>query len=121
MPVNRSTIKEQVQHMNCPHVWGAHLEIKAAATLFQLPISFSTWSEQSSSLTWSVHYPIPPNNTTFPLIVDEDLIQKKDISHIEMYHHRSHYEAIVSMESNQVCERPPQPTGKDDPKRLIAK
>ena len=58
---------------------------------------------------------------TFLLIVDEDLKQKKYISHIEMYHHRSHYEAIVSMESNQVCEVPPQPTGKDDPKRLIAK
>ena len=69
MPINRSTIKEQVQHMNCPYVWGTHLEIKAAATFFELPISFSTWSEQSSSLTWSVHYPIPPNNITFPLIV----------------------------------------------------
>ena len=53
---------------------------------------------------------------TFPLIVDEDLKQKKDISHIDMYHHRSHYKAIVSMESNQVCEVP-QLTGKDDSKK----
>ena len=112
MPVNRSTIKDQVQDMNCPYVWGIHLEIKAAATLFQLPISFSTYLEQSSSLTWSGNYPIPPNNMTFPLIVDEDLKQKKDVSHTEMYHHRSHYEAIVSMDSNQVCE--------DDPNGLTA-
>ena len=33
MPINKPTIKEQVEHM-CDHVWGTRLELKAAATLF---------------------------------------------------------------------------------------
>ena len=60
----------------------------------------------------------PTKQHDIPVMVDEDLKQKKDICHIEMYHHRSHYEAIVSMESDQFCEVPPQLTGKDDPKRM---
>ena len=34
MPINKPTIKEQVEHMLRPCVWGTHLELKAAATLF---------------------------------------------------------------------------------------
>ena len=33
MPINKPTIKEQVEHM-CDHVWGTRLELKAATTLF---------------------------------------------------------------------------------------
>ena len=68
IPVNQPTIKEQVQHMNRPCL-GTHLEIKAAATLFQLPIDFCAWSEQRSSFT--------PNNMTFPELVDEYLKRNK--------------------------------------------
>ena len=31
MPINKPTIKEQVEHMLRDHVWGTHLELKAAA------------------------------------------------------------------------------------------
>ena len=34
MPINKPTIKEQVEHMLRPYVWGTHLELKATATLF---------------------------------------------------------------------------------------
>ena len=42
MPINKPTIKEQVEHMMRPCVWGTHLEMKAAATLFQIPIYICT-------------------------------------------------------------------------------
>ena len=56
MPINKLTIKEQVEHMLQPCVWGTHLELKAAATLFQLPIYCCTQQslQHDVPFTWSV-------------------------------------------------------------------
>ena len=114
MPVNKPTISEQVQHMSHPSVWGTHLEIKAVATLFQLPIYFCMSSSTSVPFVWSVFQPIYPNNIKFPTIADEILKDKQEISHIQMYYHQSHYDTIVSVENDKVCEEPPHLTGRDD-------
>ncbi len=47
MPLNKPTISEQFEHMSRPSVWGTHLEMKAAATLLQVPIYFCMQFTQS--------------------------------------------------------------------------
>ena len=43
-------------------------------------------------------------------------ICKDDITHIEMYHHQYHYDAI---ESNKMCKAPPELTGKEDTQIIV--
>ena len=112
MPVNNPTIREQVKHMSNPYIWRTHLEIKAAATVLQMPICYCVQSEQSSAFNWNVMMPISTSNMKFPIIIDDILKEKEDISHIEMYYHKSHYEVIKSMDSGIVCGIPPQLSGK---------
>ncbi len=47
MPLNKPTISEQFEHMNRPSVWETHLEMKAAATLLQVPVYFCMQITQS--------------------------------------------------------------------------
>ena len=73
--------------MSNPFVWGTHLEIKAAATIFQMPIYFCIQSEQSGAFNWNVMMPTS-SNIKLPIIIDDILKEKEDISHIEMYYHK---------------------------------
>lgn len=114
--VNQPTIREQVLHMLRPSVWGTHLEVKAAATLFQFPIFFCTQPTQGSPFCWSAVQPVSSDNIRLPLIIDDDLQERaENITHIEMYHHQGHYDAIVSVETGKMCRLMPQLTGRDDP------
>ena len=107
---------KQLLHMECCFTWS----VASHGVLLHMECCFA-WSVASHGVLLHMEcccfYPFPPNNMTFPVFV-EDLEKKKDISHIEMYYHQHHYEAIVSMESDQVCGVPLQLTGKDAPKRI---
>ncbi len=107
MPINKATISEQVKHMMRPGVWGTHLELKAAATLFQIPIYCCTQNSQQhdTQYSWSVINPFQACKS--PYIIDEVAQDKAEISHIEVYHHSSHYDAIVSTDSGKMCFEPP--------------
>ncbi len=104
MPINKATISEQVKHMMQPGVWGTHLELKAVATLFQIPIYCCTLNIQQHDrpLSWNV---IAPLQVKLPLIIDEVVHERAELSHIELYHHSGHYDAIVSIESRKICRR----------------
>ena len=117
LPVNKKTIREQVNHMIHPFAWGTHLEIIAAATLFGVPI-FQLRKEETSGWTWSVTQPIM-HNMKIPVIDDEKLNEKENINHIEMYYHDNHYDAIVSSETGKMCKTLPQLTGHDDPSVVL--
>ena len=122
MPViNQLSISEQVRHMMRPHVWGTHLEIKAAATLFQLPIYFCTTSTRGS-YSWNIFQPISPDHISFPIFPEEELQElpeREKITHIEMYHLRNlHYDVIASVDTGKICETPPHLTGRDDPETI---
>ena len=51
MPINKPTIKEQVENM-CDHVWGTRLEQKAAATLFNYRITVFPRLERACSISF---------------------------------------------------------------------
>ena len=88
MPINKPTIEEQVKHMLRPSVWGTHLELKAAATLFQFPIYVCTQQQQPHGdppFSWSAVQPLSQNLVKLPHIIDEEAQLKEDINHIELY------------------------------------
>ena len=58
--------------------------------------------------------PISTSKMKFPIIIDDILKEKEDISHFEMYYHKNHYEVIISIDSGKVCGVPPQFTGRTD-------
>ena len=102
MPINKPTIKEQVEHM-CDHVWGTRLELKAAATLFNY-LSFYYCIQQSLQhdvpFSWSVVQPISLNLAKLPHIIDEVAQEREEISHIELFHN-GHIDEIVSLENGK--------------------
>ncbi len=109
--VNCSTITEQVRHMSRPGSWGTHLEIIAAATLFQISVYYCTPCTSSSSFTWGAFHPISSHRISFPLLAEDVLLSREPINHIELYYHQSvHYDAIVPTE-NEISRTPPQLTG----------
>ena len=123
--INQPTISAHINHMLKPGVWGTYLEVKAAATLFQIPIYFCSISPPSSvrrDYKWSVCHPISPDKISFPLIFEgayEGLPSFQRIHHIEMLHHEnSHYNVVVSTETGKLCETPPELTGRDDPQEI---
>ena len=101
MPINKPTIEEQVKHMLWPSVCGTHLELKAAATLFQFPIYACTQQQQQPHddppFSWSAVQPLSLNLVKLPHIIDEEAQLKEDKKHIELYHHNSHYDIVISL------------------------
>lgn len=118
--VNKPTISEQVHHMLQPRTWGTHLEIIAAATLFQIPVYFCSQDPASNELTWAVHRPVNSAGIRLPSLMDEEYQSKDEtITHVELFYYQLvHYDVIISTETNTICTTPPQLTGKPDPKTM---
>ncbi len=97
--------------MSHPGSWGTHLEIIAAATLFPMSMYYCTQSISSNLFTWGAFHPISSHQIRFPLLVEDVLLSREKIDHIELFYHQLvHYDAIVSTE-NEICRTPPQLTG----------
>ena len=93
-------------------MWGTHLELKAAATLFQLPIycCIQQSLQHEMPFSWNVVQPISLN-LKLPHIIDEVAQEREEISHIELFYHNGHYHAIVSLESGKMYTEAPRLTG----------
>ena len=112
--VNSPTIDEQVEHRMLPSVWGTHVELIAAATLFQLPIYFCTHSA-TNTFSWNVAKPLAHENISFPVIINEEFQQiDRTINHIEVYYHDNcHYDTIVTIDSDITPDTVPELTGRE--------
>ena len=51
--------------------------------------------------SWSVVQPISLNLAKLPHIIDEVAQEREEISHIELFHHNGHIDAIVSLENGK--------------------
>ena len=112
MPINKLTIEQQVKHMLRPSVWGTHLELKAAATLFQF-LSQQQQPHDDPPFSWSTFQPLSLNLVKLPHIIDEEAQLKEDKSH-QLYHHNSHYDIVISLQSEKTAVDMPTLTGNDD-------
>ena len=104
MLINKPTIKEQVEHM-CGHVWGTWLE--------QINILSIAAHSSHCNMMWSVVQPISLNLAKLPHIIDEVAQEREEISHIELFHHNGHIDAIVSLENGK-CILKHKDSQKDD-------
>ena len=90
------TLEEHTARMRYETVWGTDLEIKVAATFFQLPIYVCTQRSGTLIYYWECFQPLPPNNLQ-PLVhpyFDTPLINA--LHHLELCHSdRCHYDTVV--------------------------
>ena len=58
MSRNEPTISAHLNKMSRPCSWGTHIEILAAATLFEVPVYEYVQSLECSENHWEVHHPL---------------------------------------------------------------
>lgn len=95
-----------LKNMSKQHTWVTQAEVKAAATLFQIPIYYCTTNTERC-FCWNVTHPIQNNSIQFPKM---NPICK--VKHIELlYTENFHYDAIISSTTGQVPMDLPQLSG----------
>ena len=82
-------------------VWGTHLEMKALLHYFKC--QFTCCTQCGASFSWNITAPISLDIAKVPHIIDE-VAQLKNISHIEVYCHENHYDAIVLLRGKTCIE-----------------
>ena len=95
-----------------PYVWGTHVELLAAATLFDKPVYYfdvksqkwGVWRPATQSCRSKVQLKVP--------IISTWPAELSPISHLELeYHQNQHYNSIVNATTNLPCiEEPDIPT-----------
>ena len=99
--LNEPTINEHIAVMSRPCSWGTHIEILAAASLFQVPVYEYVQTQDHISDHWEVNYPLAPAETFNQVPVAGFLTLP---SHFELcYKVNSHYDCVVDVVSKQVC------------------
>ena len=108
--VNHATIEEHVSHMMHNSVWGTQVEIVAAATLFQIPVYVCSFTPTYYS--WNITKPLPTDNIRIPeLLTDELILNNSAVTHLELYYHGSHYDAITKSDDSEFSNTFPELTG----------
>ena len=103
------------EHCMCvctPGTWATQVEVVATATIFRVPVYFCLVS--STSINWNVIHPLDEAKyeLRYPVLPDLDgsvtLLRPR---HFELYYEKSHYDAVVSIDSGKVCLSPPAVSG----------
>jgi len=96
--------------MGKPFVWGAHTELKAAASYFQIPLYFCEKSPKTECYEWHCFSPIcSAEKLNYP---QNRAYVTKSLGHFELaYYEGVHYDCIVSTDTNRTPKVPPQLTG----------
>ena len=110
LEVNEPDIELHLKKMGKPFVWGTHIELKAAASYFQIPLYFCQKSPKTNCYEWHCFSPICsaeklnyPQNRVYPT---------RSLGHFELaYYTGVHYDCIVSTDTNSTPKVPPQLTG----------
>lgn len=107
----KSTLKEHTKLMMRPWVWGTHVEMMAAATLFRAPVYYIKKSTPEEGYHWEVFQPLTlPTNTQLrlPELSEEDpLYSATPPEHFELFHNNMHYDCVVSAQTRKLCHTPP--------------
>ena len=104
--VNTNTITSHIDRMMRPYMWGTHIEVIAAASLFQIPVYFTEESRavQPGKYHWQVIRPLPSEKLRYPEVVDPPPIEVAKITHFELaYTSGMHYDSIVSSDTGKPC------------------
>ena len=96
-PVTAETIAGHIKKMLQPKSWGTHVEIKAAATYFRIPV-FYTKATPTGGHGWECIEPLPVGSLRYTEIVDEpESYSQSPITHFELaYLINTHYGSIIT-------------------------
>jgi len=76
---------QKMQHLS---VWGAHVELQATASLFQVPVYMLTFSRQQNRYIWHCYQPWDSSKLKFP--ETEPLpTHLSNLDHVELLHVKS--------------------------------
>ena len=86
--VIRETFDKHIERMTCAQVWGSHIELQAAASLFEMPVFICTTGNASQfeqGYKWTCYNLFPPGKLKFP--PPQERPKTLDLlSHIELWH-----------------------------------
>jgi len=110
LEVNEPDIQLHLKKMGKPFVWGTHIELKAAASYFQIPLYFCEKSPKTECYEWHCFSPIcSAEKLNYP---QNRAYVTKSLGHFELaYYEGVHYDCIVSTDTNRTPKVPPQLTG----------
>lgn len=89
--MNETSIEDHLKAM-ASNAWATQVEVAAAASAFNVPVD----KQQRPTVKCP---PLP--------LMDEDITLLKPTHFELLYFHNSHYDAIVSVSTGQVCATPP--------------
>ena len=112
-PVTASSVTEHIQRILHPQTWGTHMEVKAAATFFGVPVYY-TKAVQTGGYCWECREPLLITGLRFPEVVNYPKSDSQHpISHFELaYFVNTHCDSIVSIATGRPVQEHPhiQPT-----------
>ena len=108
--INEATIDEHIQKMKRPFLWGTHVELMAAASLFQVHIYYCTKAQAGNHYKWERFATISSSVEVKYPEQSEIFFNKSQIpSHFELaYYSGWHYNCVVSADSGKTSKEPPQ-------------
>jgi len=90
--INRGTFDEHIDRMACARVWGSHIELQTATSLFKMPVFLCTCTTSQSGhqgYKWNFYKPFPPGTLVHPT--------PQELSHIELCHTGGcHFDCVLS-------------------------
>ena len=88
-----------------PYVWGTHMEVIAAASLFQVPVYVTKESDSvDGEYLGQVIGPLPSEKLRYPVIADHPPVEIATLTHFELAYTRgTHYDSIVSIDTGKPC------------------
>ena len=97
------TFDKHIERMTCAQVWGSHIELQAAASLFEMPVFISTTglgSQSEQGYKWTCYNPFPPEKLMFP--PPQERPKTLDLlSHIELCHTGGcHFDCVLNKDLN---------------------
>ena len=97
--VIRETFDKHIERMTCAQVWGSHIELQAAASLFEMPVFICTTGNASQfeqGYKWTCYNLFPPGKLKFP--PPQERPKTLDLlSHIELWHTGGcHFDCVLS-------------------------
>ena len=108
--MNETSIEDHLKAM-ASNAWATQVEVAAAASAFNVPVYY--YKVENDQHEWNVMKPLTdkqqrPTVKCPPLpLMDEDITLLKPTHFELLYFHNSHYDAIVSVSTGQVCATPP--------------
>ena len=98
-PLQKEMTFAKFQNILSP--WGSHIELQAAASLFEMPVFISTTglgSQSEQGYKWTCYNPFPPEKLMFP----QERPKTLDLlSHIELCHTGGcHFDCVLNKDLN---------------------